>query len=101
MMPGTVCITTHGSRPEGMFCSSSSEMVVDVPVLFVSMIGVAAVTLTVSAAPATESRTFSGVDEPAATTTSVFVYGLNPDRLVLRSEEHTSELQSRPHLVCR
>src|SRR5436305_8824949 len=23
------------------------------------------------------------------------------ERLVLRSEEHTSELQSRPHLVCR
>src|SRR5690554_7069809 len=28
---------------------------------------------------------------------SVFVAG----RKVLRSEEHTSELQSRPHLVCR
>src|SRR5690554_7178005 len=26
---------------------------------------------------------------------------LNDDTLVLRSEEHTSELQSRPHLVCR
>src|SRR5436305_10941925 len=25
----------------------------------------------------------------------------NPDRLFFRSEEHTSELQSRPHLVCR
>src|SRR3989442_14488982 len=24
-----------------------------------------------------------------------------PDEEVLRSEEHTSELQSRPHLVCR
>src|SRR5690554_7469645 len=24
-----------------------------------------------------------------------------PDRLHVRSEEHTSELQSRPHLVCR
>src|SRR5687768_17901739 len=24
-----------------------------------------------------------------------------PDRIVLRSEEHTSELQSRLHLVCR
>src|SRR3989442_10660101 len=24
-----------------------------------------------------------------------------PDPVILRSEEHTSELQSRPHLVCR
>src|SRR5690554_7520572 len=32
------------------------------------------------------------------------VYGVRPslpNRLRLRSEEHTSELQSRPHLVCR
>src|SRR5690554_2693926 len=30
-------------------------------------------------------------------------YNINnrPDNIVLRSEEHTSELQSRPHLVCR
>src|SRR3989442_7577515 len=27
--------------------------------------------------------------------------GHMPLRLVVRSEEHTSELQSRPHLVCR
>src|SRR3989442_7042306 len=27
--------------------------------------------------------------------------GLKPDRIHGRSEEHTSELQSRPHLVCR
>src|SRR5690554_7477615 len=24
-----------------------------------------------------------------------------PDKILFRSEEHTSELQSRPHLVCR
>src|SRR5690554_7269853 len=28
-------------------------------------------------------------------------YLFNANSLVLRSEEHTSELQSRPHLVCR
>src|SRR5690554_7296397 len=28
-------------------------------------------------------------------------YILAPQRLAVRSEEHTSELQSRPHLVCR
>src|SRR5690554_7297197 len=30
-------------------------------------------------------------------------YGVfhRPGNIVLRSEEHTSELQSRPHLVCR
>src|SRR3989442_8614711 len=27
--------------------------------------------------------------------------GLHGDRMKHRSEEHTSELQSRPHLVCR
>src|SRR3989442_2190813 len=27
--------------------------------------------------------------------------GLYPDSAIRRSEEHTSELQSRPHLVCR
>ena len=27
MMPGTVCSTTHGSREDGMFCSSSSDHV--------------------------------------------------------------------------
>src|SRR5690554_1876112 len=27
--------------------------------------------------------------------------GLSPDDKLIRSEEHTSELQSRPHLVCR
>ena len=83
MMPGTVCITTHGSRPDGMFCSSSRLTVVDVPVFFTSTIGEAAVTLTVSALPATPSLIAIGVEAPAATTTSVFVYGLNPARLVL------------------
>src|SRR3989442_11696151 len=29
------------------------------------------------------------------------VRGYKPVQLILRSEEHTSELQSRPHLVCR
>src|SRR3989442_8352085 len=30
-----------------------------------------------------------------------FVLSLSHDEVVHRSEEHTSELQSRPHLVCR
>src|SRR5690554_6966338 len=29
------------------------------------------------------------------------LYKLNGERSMARSEEHTSELQSRPHLVCR
>src|SRR5690554_7446671 len=29
------------------------------------------------------------------------IYGYQPGNLNSRSEEHTSELQSRPHLVCR
>src|SRR5690554_7558807 len=31
----------------------------------------------------------------------VTIYGLNDSLGNIRSEEHTSELQSRPHLVCR
>src|SRR5690554_7349269 len=30
-----------------------------------------------------------------------FITSEAPQELILRSEEHTSELQSRPHLVCR
>src|SRR5436305_6616647 len=29
------------------------------------------------------------------------LYGSSPKATIERSEEHTSELQSRPHLVCR
>src|SRR6266498_4215723 len=29
------------------------------------------------------------------------MFGQSPDPMLERSEEHTSELQSRPHLVCR
>src|SRR3989442_10775986 len=39
------------------------------------------------------TRTTSGAAEPAAT--------LEAGATSSRSEEHTSELQSRPHLVCR
>jgi hypothetical protein len=52
-MVGTVCMTTHGSRAVGMFCNSSSVTLVVVVCRLMSMIGVAAVTLTVSAVPAT------------------------------------------------
>src|SRR5690554_194941 len=31
----------------------------------------------------------------------IFEHLLNPYTILKRSEEHTSELQSRPHLVCR
>src|SRR5690554_7238290 len=31
----------------------------------------------------------------------IATYGIYPSEEVDRSEEHTSELQSRPHLVCR
>jgi len=60
---------THGSRAVGMFCSSSSVTLVVVVSRLRSMIGVAAVTLTVSAVPATAMRTISGVAEPVPTTT--------------------------------
>ena len=40
MTPGTVCITTHGSREDGIFWSSSRVTLVDVPVFFVSRTGV-------------------------------------------------------------
>ena len=66
-------MTTHGSRALGMFCSSSSVTLVVVVSFLVSMIGVAAVTLTVSCVPATPILIGSGVDEPAATSTFAFV----------------------------
>src|SRR5690625_3615162 len=37
----------------------------------------------------------------AATIAGSFVKAEAPENLLLRSEEHTSELQSRGHLVCR
>src|SRR5580765_8430390 len=63
-MVGTVCMTTHGSRALGMFCSSSSVTLVVVVSRFRSMTGVAAVTLTVSAVPATPSFAEIGVADP-------------------------------------
>ena len=69
---GTVCMTTHGSRELGMFCSSSSVTLVVVVSRFTSMIGDAAVTLTVSAVPATPSFAATGVVEPLSTCTVLF-----------------------------
>src|SRR2546422_3153869 len=41
--------------------------------------------------------------EPRLPESNIMNTGLNPplDRCMVRSEEHTSELQSRLHLVCR
>ena len=66
-------MTTHGSRALGMFCSSSSVTLVVVVSFLVSMIGVAAVTFTVSCVPATPILIGSGVDAPAATSTFALV----------------------------
>ena len=77
-------MTTHGSRAVGMFCSSSSVTLVVVVSRFTSMIGVAAVTLTVSLVPATASLTSSGVAAPVATWTLLFVNVLNPESVALR-----------------
>src|SRR5690625_6741398 len=42
-----------------------------------------------------------GAEERTAGTVSVPVYGTVAEAKEARSEEHTSELQSRGHLVCR
>ena len=48
---------------------------------------------------------FSGGDEPDGSGKFIAAMFRNPrikeEVMELRSEEHTSELQSRPHLVCR
>src|SRR5690554_7079017 len=40
-------------------------------------------------------------NEPEAFKKEFIKRGIPADKIFLRSEEHTSELQSRPHLVCR
>ncbi len=61
MTPGTVCSTTHGSRDEGMFCSSSTLTFVVVAIFLVSTIGDVAGDLDLRrATPATASAIFSG-----------------------------------------
>src|SRR5690625_6771233 len=44
-------------------------------------------------------RIVSGLANP--TTGSIELFGHSNERELIRSEEHTSELQSRGHLVCR
>ena len=71
MMPGTVCITTHGSRPSGMFCSSSRLTVVEVPIFFVIDDRRFRRHLHLRRDAADDMPTRSGTDAPAATTTSL------------------------------
>ena len=61
-----------------MFCSSSSVTLVVVVSRLRSMTGVAAVTLTVSAVPATPSFAAIGVDAPLTTCTVSLAKGLKP-----------------------
>ena len=72
MMPGTVCITTHGSRADGMFCNSWSVTLVPVPDFFASMIGDSAVTSTCVCTPPTRMAARSWTFPPAGTTTLLF-----------------------------
>src|SRR5690554_6975992 len=62
--------------------------------------------------PAPSDTTFVPGDSTYTSGDTTFVLNVSPtwrwsfkaddgQRLFLRSEEHTSELQSRPHLVCR
>jgi len=69
MTPGTVCSTTHGSRDEGMFWSSSIDTLVDVVVFFVSTTGDSAVTVTWVATPAIPIEMRSGTLAPVPTCT--------------------------------
>ena len=71
-------MTAHGSRELGMFCSSSSVTLVVVVSRLRSMTGVAAVTLTVSAVPATPSFAEIGVAEPLTTCTVLLANALKP-----------------------
>ena len=55
--PGTDRINANGSRDVGIFCSSSDVKLVAVPVFFTSTIGLAPVTVIVSATDATRIDT--------------------------------------------
>src|SRR5690554_7001870 len=62
--------------------------------------------MTKKAAPAVRRVAIIGGNRiPFAKSNTVYSYASNQDMLTAalngRSEEHTSELQSRPHLVCR
>ena len=72
MTPGTVCRTTHGSRDDGMFCSSSTLTFVDVPIFLVSTTGASLVTCTCVVTPATDSEIFNGTLAPVATAMFLF-----------------------------
>src|SRR5690554_906822 len=47
------------------------------------------------------SRSTAAVKVAGMPTASIEVSTPRPSVIAMRSEEHTSELQSRPHLVCR
>ncbi len=79
MMPGTVCRTTHGSRADGMFCSSSFVIVVETLSRFGSTTGDSTETCTCSETPATLSVMRSGTDPPVATATDLLRYSAKPD----------------------
>src|SRR5687768_17797831 len=75
-------------RSCGPTCKRVIRVSHSIPGEFISCIGTASATCVVGVTSATT------VGRGAATETSA-------KRRVLRSEEHTSELQSRLHLVCR
>ena len=85
MTPGTVCSTTHGSRADGTFCSSSTVMWVSVLWRRGSMTGASLETSTVSVTPPTERLAFSGVEDAARTCTPVLRYTRNPGKVMLSS----------------
>src|SRR3954463_4324925 len=72
MTPGTVWRTTHGSRDDGMFCSSSMLTLVEDVIFFVSTTGVSLVTCTCVDTPATAMEILRGTLAPVPTDMLLF-----------------------------
>ena len=76
--PGTVRMNAHGSREFGILLSSSLLTVVPVPIFLVSITGVSASTVTVSATLATLSEKGTSTLTPALTITVRWVVAKPP-----------------------
>src|SRR5439155_387169 len=86
----------------GSSFNSSEVMTVPDVAEVVSMSGVPELTSTLSVAAPTSSWTSISLSSAVCSVTPPRSAVLNPGAFtVKRSEEHTSELQSRGHLVCR
>jgi hypothetical protein len=77
-MPAVCCRITHGSRADGMLCSSSLVNVCFVPVFLVSTMGLWPVTVIVSCTVETPICAFTAALKPTVTKMSSLTTVLKP-----------------------